>query len=1361
MDNKVFTDAFMLIHEPTVAIKLLEDAQKKTKQETRPKGDFLFPDWQQIMPPDSNNEITFEAFTFPQVNLRSNVLYGVAQNGETVAINAQYYTLIKKYFPNAQFFYTSENKPIIVKDGANRVGLLMPIMLDRGYEYEARKKDEPVKEKFSEPLETQEDVGEKIGGARKDLWGRSAEKYLTNPTDREIALMTVDQAIPKLDYKDLIEKGVLSPENAIQIAVLRGAVAVKPRRQSRLRAWIEGVQAVRLITQHLITYPDATEKMDQLFASHGNLKTTFFDPTAQLYTDLDYLNNDKLQKFTLQTSTGYTMDNGEKTDITLYDVFFGANRVFYGTSYEKVKDYVAKEIAPENNTKRTKTPAEKFFGVFKMRLDKRIVTGYKKGSNFIEFETFASLDDARATLKDPSKIEEYIRKVEEMVRFDEMTFRTEGESTKATSSSRGNKNISSEQFGETFGFRGVEFGNWVNQEERQERVNKAYDALSDLAHVLGIPPRAIGLNGELGFAFGSRGRKGALAHYEAAKVVINLTKEGGAGTIAHEWFHALDNYLSRKDGETLSFVSETKYSRDKVNEALIDLRSFLRRSGVLRRSAKADSRKAKKYFSEFREVFARAFEVFIKTELEKQGFSNNFLVNVGTIPQSETLKEVYPYAYGDEAEKISEKFKAIFDAIEVEDTDTKALYEKTSYTKDTIQKVINQRPAVFFIQDTGKKYKGLTVKAIETDALIGMDKEGYADLDQERVKFYEDKIDNKEELEPLMIDAFEGNLYTEDGKHRLQAYRNKNVDTVEVVDYAEYLKQYYSSKENEPIAISPMGDIVTIKNVVDTVSTNISKNEAEEILRRYFSESEVPVHFVDAIRTPDGFLAFGQYFKGMVSMINNPRYTTPHHEAIHAFLDLFTAPEYKRMYLSTVQNRSDWESIKKYYKDQGDDLTDDEIAEEYIATNFTDYVKGREKRPLFKRWFDTVIDFLKKIFDKGNVDNLYNDVMNRERTYIKPTLPPGTRFFEQDPNKKICKTCLERALQIQEEKGEAVVMGIQIPEASSKEEALDLALSFYESPLNKRMSKTQMGLNTHAWNVDEDGTIKDYTRSSEGTVAKAFTYVSEQEILEKMNKKPMFEVVEPKTAQEKIIDYVLSNEQIPQDKKDAVIRKALEYLGVKEDRINRTIATTPLERARDIQLPVKMAEGKQKESRLYQRLKEEYGGTDMLYYDQVRFNQQFADAENFVERYPEKAKDIMLGIDFPPPGLLGNHVSLIYADKLKNEGKKDIALSGLISTSLRSTRYGQEIGSLRGRIDINSPEETIKEVLRRKRAVATKYIYRTPEARMKTTIIYKTKEGKKEKTKEVVKERAKEVSKEVIRASQVKSFTDFIKKMEC
>lgn len=128
------------------------------------------------------------------------------------------------------------------------------------------------------------------------------------------------------------------------------------------------------------------------------------------------------------------------------------------------------------------------------------------------------------------------------------------ESTVRQGAERRTGPVKDSAFIESFGFRGVEFGNWNNQEERQQLLDDAYDGLMDLAEVMGIPPRAISLNGDLALAFGARGQglSGARAHYEPGKVVINLTKLNGAGSLAHEWLHALDHYFARQDGKSSS-----------------------------------------------------------------------------------------------------------------------------------------------------------------------------------------------------------------------------------------------------------------------------------------------------------------------------------------------------------------------------------------------------------------------------------------------------------------------------------------------------------------------------------------------------------------------------------------------------------------------------------------------------------------------------------------------------------------------------------------------------------------------------------------------------------------------------------------
>lgn len=115
-------------------------------------------------------------------------------------------------------------------------------------------------------------------------------------------------------------------------------------------------------------------------------------------------------------------------------------------------------------------------------------------------------------------------------------------------------NVTSERLMETFGFRGVNFGNWMKGDtkakvaERQLHLNHLYDAFMDLAELLNLPPKAMSLNGMLGIAVGAQGSGKALAHFVPGVNEINVTRTKGAGALAHEWAHALDHYFAAVAG---------------------------------------------------------------------------------------------------------------------------------------------------------------------------------------------------------------------------------------------------------------------------------------------------------------------------------------------------------------------------------------------------------------------------------------------------------------------------------------------------------------------------------------------------------------------------------------------------------------------------------------------------------------------------------------------------------------------------------------------------------------------------------------------------------------------------------------------
>ncbi len=113
---------------------------------------------------------------------------------------------------------------------------------------------------------------------------------------------------------------------------------------------------------------------------------------------------------------------------------------------------------------------------------------------------------------------------------------------------RSGNEIVGQHYLDSFGFRGGEFGNWMNQNDRQASLNMGYEALKDLAAALQMSDKDIAYQGTLSIAFGARGSGNAAAHYEPMRKVINLTKLHGAGSLAHEWWHGFDDYLGQKFG---------------------------------------------------------------------------------------------------------------------------------------------------------------------------------------------------------------------------------------------------------------------------------------------------------------------------------------------------------------------------------------------------------------------------------------------------------------------------------------------------------------------------------------------------------------------------------------------------------------------------------------------------------------------------------------------------------------------------------------------------------------------------------------------------------------------------------------------
>ncbi len=244
----------------------------------------------------------------------------------------------------------------------------------------------------------------------------------------------------------------------------------------------------------------------------------------------------------------------------------------------------------------------------------------------------------------------------------------------------GGKDVTPEEFNKAFPFFGVEFGNWVTQTERANLLNDAFDGFHDLAQIWHISPVLCALRGSLAFAFGSRGISKASAHYEPGRRVINLTKKNGAGCMAHEWFHAVDNWLMYREGLSGYATEAGDAAKTEAGRAGAAVLQAIKKTEFYRRSFRLSVFKGD-YWLEGRELAARAFEGVCAFLLKRAGICSDFLVNCVSMDEfakkdTAHRSNYYPYPTEAEAAQLAPYYFALlriaFGASVEMDTDTRA-----------------------------------------------------------------------------------------------------------------------------------------------------------------------------------------------------------------------------------------------------------------------------------------------------------------------------------------------------------------------------------------------------------------------------------------------------------------------------------------------------------------------------------------------------------------------------------------------------------------------------------------------------------------------------------------------------------------
>lgn len=271
---------------------------------------------------------------------------------------------------------------------------------------------------------------------------------------------------------------------------------------------------------------------------------------------------------------------------------------------------------------------------------------------------------------------------------------------------RNGKDVTGEDLKKTFGFASVTYGKYANQQMRQAHTNHAFDALHDLAKRLGLKPVDISLGRTLQLAIGALGHGKYSATYnhnyphpEGGTVnVINLTRDRGDGTLAHEWTHALDYHLRSKGEKADELVSQIVrslrkfYDYQRVEQYILGFfGGSYRYGGSMKKATELENAKywlqrqkfdtgqdtvyyrnaqkldkgkgAKPYWSNEREMLARAFEAWIYDTLDG---SSPYLVN-SFVEDGATKPPEYkgiPYPQGDERTNFNGLLDAMVEALE-------------------------------------------------------------------------------------------------------------------------------------------------------------------------------------------------------------------------------------------------------------------------------------------------------------------------------------------------------------------------------------------------------------------------------------------------------------------------------------------------------------------------------------------------------------------------------------------------------------------------------------------------------------------------------------------------------------------------
>lgn len=485
------------------------------------------------------------------------------------------------------------------------------------------------------------DYGEKIGGARKDLFAawfdRLAPVIGQDPEMLRSASLSAN--FPKPDYEALAGSGV-SPTSLAAICAARGAVGKKPMAGSAkgLDAWLVRLNAAIMVAEALTRGRGAEGDRNVVLVMehYGPDVMTKFNALRRMPPAALNL----VESLILATRNGeiFLGDRNRKVIDRRPDGRNGEERVAIAHAM-----LAAAATGQAPKPKRATDPVDRHMrrlSVFRFEKDRFVIAIGDAKKMLVIRDGFPRKQDAIAWARGNMG---HIRGV--VARSLNVVERT-GEIGERRGPARRAGQETTEGLASRFGLRAIEFGNYVEASRRRKDLNDTADSFADLSAVLGIPERAIGQGGALAAAFGARGGGRARGHYEENRRVFNLTKTSGAGVLAHEWFHAADNAATMADATDPEARANGFASRTDR-----DLLVAFRDSGYAGRMLGLDALRSSEYWSMPEEMAARSFETWLDRRLRDEGISNGHLIDI--------CRESDAYPTEDEMRVIGPKIEAL------------------------------------------------------------------------------------------------------------------------------------------------------------------------------------------------------------------------------------------------------------------------------------------------------------------------------------------------------------------------------------------------------------------------------------------------------------------------------------------------------------------------------------------------------------------------------------------------------------------------------------------------------------------------------------------------------------------------------